>query len=212
MTLRPTHVVFDLDGTLADSSPGIVASFRYTLHLIGLSVSDERILTHIGPPLEVSFADLGVAPDDVDGVVATYRDYYGKFGVLNATLYEHIPALLDALVEEGLPLAVATSKRVDFARQLLEHCGVADRFDLIAGASLDRRVSAKVDIITEVLRFWQMEGTSSMWMVGDRRYDVEGARHHAMTPVGVTWGYGSREELVSSGAELIFDDPRELLG
>jgi phosphoglycolate phosphatase len=144
--------------------------------------------------------------------VATYRDYYGKFGVLNATLYEHIPALLDALVEEGLPLAVATSKRVDFARQLLEHCGVADRFDLIAGASLDRRVSAKVDIITDVLRFWQMEGTSSMWMVGDRRYDVEGARHHAMTPVGVTWGYGSREELVSSGAELIFDDPRELLG
>jgi phosphoglycolate phosphatase len=208
---RPTHVVFDLDGTLTDSSPGILASFRHTLAQIGRTVPDQQLRTHIGPPLEVSFATLGVASEDVDDVVAMYRQYYGTYGVLDASLYEHVPLTLEGLATEGVHLAVATSKRVDFARQMLEHFGLADRFEIIAGASLDRTVSEKFEIIDEVLTAWQRTGSPSMWMVGDRRFDVHGALRHAMTPVGVTWGFGSREELLESGAVLLIDDPRELL-
>ena len=177
---RPRHVIFDLDGTLADSSPGILWSFHSTLEVIGLEADEDTLRRLIGPPLGDSFRMLGVPEDDVERVVEIYRDFYAGRGVAHASLYDGVAATLEALVDEGVRLAVATAKRVDFARQMLANLDVDEHFDLVAGASLDLSVTAKYDIMSEVLDTWVVSELRDVWMVGDRHYDMAAARAHGV--------------------------------
>ena len=211
MRARPSHVLFDLDGTLADSSPGILWSFQATLGEIGLDVDEDVLRTLIGPPLAESFAILGVAPERIDDVVALYRRYYAERGVHEAALYDGVAATLEGLVDQGVRLSVATAKRVDFARQMLASMGVAHLFDEISGASVDLRVTSKYDIMAAVMEGWTFEPGLDVWMVGDRHYDMVAARTHDISAVGALWGFGGAEELLDAGAHWLISRPQELL-
>lgn len=208
---RPSHVLFDLDGTLADSSSGILWSFRATLEKIGVPVDEAVVRGLIGPPLGESFAILGVAPDRINEVVALYREFYAERGVYEAQLYEGVASTLDELSSLGVRLGVATAKRVDFARQMLRALGVAHHFDEIAGASLDLRITSKYDIMALVMQGWSAYRDLEVWMVGDRQYDMVAARAHGVRAVGALWGFGSAEELLHAGAHWLVSRPHELL-
>jgi phosphoglycolate phosphatase len=208
---RPSHILFDLDGTLADSSAGILGSFRVTLDQIGIPANEDQLRRLIGPPLGESFRILGVAPADIDDVVELYRDSYAQRGVYEAHLYDGVATTLESLHAQGVHLGVATAKRVDFARLMLESLGVAHLFDAINGASLDLLVTSKFDIMTPVLDGWRFEDGLDVWMVGDRNYDMVAARTHGLSAVGATWGFGSAQELREAGAHWLIERPSDLL-
>ncbi len=205
----PRTVVFDLDGTLADSEEGILRSFRLTLVDEGLTPTDEELRHLIGPPLEESFARLGIAPSRLAPVVARYRAYYDRVGVDAAVPYDGVIEAVRRLHQGGVRLAVATAKRVDFARRMLARFALADVFDVVEGVSGDDRIRTKNDVVDVVRRTLGESGVT--WMVGDRRQDVEAARHASWVPVGVLWGYGTREELVTAGAARLIETPSQLV-
>ena len=165
----------------------------------------------IGPPLGESFRLLGVEEEKIDEVVAIYRDFYAERGVHEAVLYDGIEQTLTQLSNLGVRLGVATAKRVDFARQMLTTLGIAERFDVIAGASVDLRMTSKFDIMTVVMDTWTFAHGRDLWMVGDRHYDMVAARAHDVCAVGALWGFGSAEELRDAGASWLVAHPEGLL-
>jgi phosphoglycolate phosphatase len=211
MTSLPVFAIFDLDGTLADSQMGILRSFRSTLDELGLNPTDERLKSLIGPPLEDSFAQLGIDEQHLAAVVDRYRDFYAETGVRLCELYGGVAEMLEGLSRSGVRMGVATSKRVDFAHEMLDSLGVRHYFETVSGASMDRTLTLKTDIVGEVLSHFQATQMREIWMVGDREYDVLAAKFHGLVPIGVLWGYGSRDELMAGGAEFIVRDPRQLL-
>ncbi len=211
MLLLPSITIFDLDGTLVDSQEGILHCFRATLGEFGLTRTDEELRKLIGPPLNQSFAHLGFAGQELDDVVEQYRAFYGAIGVGMCQLYDGVAAMLERFRESHIRMGVATAKRVDFAREMLGSLGVADFFEVIEGASIDGAITSKKDIVAQALNHFEPIDPRGVWMVGDRQYDVEASMFHGLVPVGVLWGYGSRAELTSSGAQLVVGHPRELL-
>ena len=208
---RPSHVIFDLDGTLCDSSAGILWSFHATLDALGLSADEATLRRLIGPPLAESFRMLGVDEEKIDEVVGIYRDFYAERGVYEVQLYEGVVSTLAALAERGVRLAVATAKRVDFARQMLTSLEVAQFFDQISGASMDLRVTSKFDIMSAVIAQWDDVHGLDVWMVGDRHFDMVAARAHDVSAVGALWGFGGAEELRDAGAHWLAARPHELV-
>ncbi len=208
---RPSHVIFDLDGTLADSSPGILWSFHATLEALGHSADETTLRCLIGPPLGEPFRLLGIDETRIDEVVAMYRGFYAERGVYQTRLYDGVATTLAALSEEGVRLGVATAKRVDFARQMLNALGVGEFFDEISGASLDLRVTSKFDVMALVIDGWALTQRRDVWMVGDRHFDMVAARRHEVCAVGALWGFGSPGELREAGADWLVERPRDLL-
>jgi len=207
--VSPGAVVFDLDGTVADSQEGILLSLHQTLDEYGRG-DDRDLRSLIGPPLDESFRALGFGEDELSGVVDRYREIYDREGVALARPYPGVIEVLRTLRQRGVRLALATAKRVDFAERMLENFGVRELFDDVAGASLDDTLTAKVDIVAEVRAVFE-DAAGGAWMVGDRRHDVEAARALGLVPVGVLWGYGSRAELETAGARWLIARPEELL-
>lgn len=209
---RPQFIIFDLDGTLADSQAGILYSFHATLSDRGRSASDDELRGLIGPPLGRSFARLGFADGEIDEVVALYRRYYDQGGVDLCHLYAGVQDLLEQLRRDGVALGVATAKRVDFASRMLANLGILGHFACVSGVSLDGRLTTKSEIVGEALELLGESPSAEGWMVGDRREDILAAIEHSLVPVGALWGYGSPDELAESGAQLLAASPRGLLG
>lgn len=207
----PSIAIFDLDGTLVDSQEGILHCFRATLDELGVTRTDEELRELIGPPLNQSFAHLGFAEQELDDVVDRYREFYGAIGVGMCQLYDGVTEMLGRFRASHIRMGVATAKRVDFARQMLESLGVSDFFEVVEGASVDGEITSKRVIVAQVLEHFRPSDPRSVWMVGDREYDVQASIFHGLVPVGVLWGYGSRAELTSSGAQVVVGHPRELL-
>ena len=190
--IRPQLVIFDLDGTLTDSATGIVASFRHALAAVNAEVPGGDLAGRIvGPPMHHTLAELGLG-DQVDAAVAAYRADYTRRGWAMNTLYDGITDLLADLQAAGVRLAIATSKAEPTAVRILEHFGIAERFEVIAGASLDGTRATKADVVAHAL---QQLGPlpDRVLMVGDRAHDVEGAAEHGITTVVVGWGYGKSD-------------------
>jgi phosphoglycolate phosphatase len=204
-------VVFDLDGTLTDSQAGIVASYRHTCRTFGLEPDPEAIRPWIGPPLQDGLAALGIAPDDLDAAVATYRSYFSTTGIFDNRLYDGAADLVAGLRRHGVTVALATSKLGDFAQTILDHFGLAAHFAVVAGSTRDGRRRHKVDILGHALSELGHPAPGTVSMVGDREQDVYAAIEHGVHPIGALWGYGSRRELTEAGAELLAAGPRELL-
>ena len=200
--MRWRYLLFDLDGTLTDPMLGITRSVQYALHRFGIEVDDLRTLCRfIGPPLKESVrAFYGM---DADQAVARTLEYFAPRGIFENRLYEGIPELLTELQAAGYMLAMATSKPEPFARQIAEHFHLADRFTLIGGATMDGTRTAKRDVVRHVLDALGVEDPTAAVMIGDRRYDIEGAAAEGIASIGVLWGYGSREELAAAGAGQI---------
>ncbi|MGE0718341.1 MAG: HAD hydrolase-like protein [Alphaproteobacteria bacterium] len=210
---RPARsVLVDLDGTLTDSRPGIIASYHAALRLLGHAPDPAVDLTFvIGPTPETAMARV-LAPygdDRIAEAVHAYRDYYGREAIFDAFVYDGIPDALDALRETGAALYLATAKRTVFARRVLDHFGLAGRFAGIYGSEPGGAFDHKSDLIRHVLATEAIPPDSAV-MVGDREHDVSGARANGIPVIGALWGYGGRAELEAAGARHFAGAPAEL--
>ena len=189
---RPQLVIFDLDGTLTDSAHGVVASFRHALAAVGADIPDGDLAARVvGPPMHQTMVALGLGERAGEAIAAYRADYTSRGWAMNA-LFEGVTDLLADLQAAGVRLAVATSKAEPTALRILEHFGIADRFEVIAGASLDGTRAAKADVLGHALD--QLHPLPvRVLMVGDRSHDVEGAAEHGIATVVVDWGYGASD-------------------
>lgn len=207
----PLSILLDLDGTLVDSRPGILASCRAALRALGHATVDLEIDGLIGPPLEVVLAEiLGRFGDDrVAEAALAYREHYGVAGFRETTIYPGVADALDRLRASGADLYIATSKRRTFAEQILEHLDLTGLFAGVHGSEPGGALDRKADLIADLLRRRDL-GADRCLMVGDRRHDAEGARANGVPTVGVLWGYGDRDELQSAGVAYLAARPEDL--
>ncbi len=210
-------ILFDLDGTITDSAPGITASLAHTLQSLGRPVPDKAgLLAYVGPPLLDSFRQLaGMSEEQAWEAIGVYRaDYNGS--AIDTAVYPGVAGLLERIHEAGVPLALATSKPEAVAHRILEHFGLSKYFDVICGATEDETRSAKADIVEEALRRLVEQGhnVSNAVMVGDRRYDTIGAAAHGVPTILVEWGYGSPAEAADAYSTVYSTDQltKKLLG
>ncbi len=212
---RPQLVIFDLDGTLTDSAQGIVSSFRHALAEVGAEIPDGDLAARIvGPPMHHTLQEMGL--DDPDTAIAVYRADYSARGWILNSLFDGIPGLLADLRAADVRLAVATSKAEPTARRIIEHFGLDEYFEVVAGASPDGVRATKADVMAHALA--QLRPLPErIVMVGDRAHDVEGAAAHGIGTVVVGWGYGTGDfagpAAVTPQAHVAtVDDLREVLG
>jgi phosphoglycolate phosphatase len=205
---RPDTALFDLDGTLIDSGPSILAALRKAFAAEGVpALPPETERTLVGPPFYQALPPF--IGDATDRVIATYRRIYLAEGyAFQAQVYPGIEALLDGLARDGVRLAVATSKLEPSAVAVLEHLGLAARFAAICGDTADAGRPTKGAVVAEALR--RLDPSPRTTMVGDRRHDVAGAREHGLPCVGAGWGYGAPGELAAAGAVVVLPDPAAL--
>lgn len=196
-------ILFDLDGTITDSAPGIVGRLSRTLQAMGRPVPlPAELVAFVGPPILDGFRDVASMNEaEAKDALRVYRSLAASEGPQDdAAVYPGMLGLVRALHAEGIPLAIATSKSETQALRILEHLEIAECFDVITGSSEDETRSAKADVVEEALRRLREEGVdlSNLVMVGDREHDVIGAGHHGVPVIMVEWGYGSPAEAVGS--------------
>lgn len=203
-------ILFDLDGTLTDSAPGITNSVSRALAHFGIEEKTENLLRFIGPPLNESLPEFyGFTPEQTAEAIGVFREYFVEKGWAENAPYPGVGKLLQDLKAAGLHLMVATSKPEVQAVRILKHFGLAEYFDRIFGAPPDNEDGArKVTVIRRALSY--AGGASSVVMVGDRWHDVVGAHEAGVSCIGVLYGYGGRKELEDAGAEFIAEDLAEL--
>src|SRR3954471_5440609 len=207
--LEADAVLFDLDGVLVDSRMAFARSINAALVEHGLPArADDELHTYLGPPLHRTFAALGGVDDQVDALVLSYRARYRSTMAAESAVFAGIPEALEALAEV-MPLVVATSKSQALAEPLLEQLGLRDRFEAVHGPSLQARDEAKSLTIARALE--GLPHARRPVMVGDRKFDVLGARAHELPCVGVLWGIGSERELREAGATALAREPGELV-
>ena len=203
-------ILFDLDGTLTDSGEGIINCVIYALARFGLPVPPRENLRYfVGPPLHESFIKQGVPAERAEEAVAVYRERYIPIGKYENKPYPGIRELLERLRSEGHTLYVATSKPEQMSIDILEHFDLAGYFDKICGATLDTSRTNKEAVIAYLLEQCNCEG--NIVMVGDTKFDVIGAQRHGIPAIGVSWGYGTVEEIQNAGAIGIAHSMDELL-
>ena len=190
------YLFFDLDGTLTDPMQGITRSVRYALRYFGIEVADLRELTpFIGPPLADSFKEqYGMTDAEAATAGAKYREYFAPKGIFENEVYPGIPSLLADTVAAGCVNVMATSKPTPFARQIAAHFGLEPYFRLISGSTLDGRRTTKADVIRHALGELEIAPREAV-MIGDRRYDVEGAAETGLDSIAAGWGYAQPGEL-----------------
>lgn len=205
-------ILFDLDGTLTDSAPGILNSVRHACDKLQLEIPPEATLRRfLGPPLPASFRDyLHLNEADVARAVEGFREYYPEKGIFENEVYPGIPELLRDLKAAGKTVVMATSKPEVFARRIMEHFSLDGYFDAICGASLDESRSDKGEVIAYALQTAGITDRQQTVMVGDREHDVKGAARNNLPCIGALYGYGSVEELTGAGAVALADSVQEL--
>jgi phosphoglycolate phosphatase len=205
-------VLLDLDGTLTDPRDGIVRSLRHALIGIGtLCPADETLKRYIGPPLQDSLAEL-LGPSrlgDVPRALALYRERYGPTGMFECVVYPGVPGLLSSLAGAGRRLFVCTSKPTVFAEQIVRHFRLDQHLDGVFGSGLDGTHSDKRELVAHVLARLDLPAAGVV-MIGDRKFDVSAAHANGALAIGVTWGYGSVEELRDAGADALVDRPEQV--
>ena len=209
----PTEVTlfFDLDGTLTDPKPGITGSIQYALEKLGREVpSQDELAWCIGPPLRASFVMLLGGEEYADRAVALYRERFGDVGLFENSVYPEIEGVLAKLSRSGFRMFVATSKPHVFARRIIDHFGLNPHFEHVFGSELDGTRVHKADLLACALEQTGVVPSRSL-MIGDRSHDVLGAKANGIDAIGVTYGYGSAEELIAAGARHLCVSPRAVL-
>ena len=198
-------ILFDLDGTLTDSSPGIINSIIYALEKYNISVDDMSVLKKfLGPPLHESFKEFyGFDDEKAMEAVKYYREYFSTKGLLENQVYDGIKELLENLSDNGKRLIVATSKPQEFTDRIMDHFYLTKYFEFVAGSNMDGTRSKKADVIEYVLKKCKIKDKSRAVMVGDRKHDIIGANAVGIDSIGVEYGYGDYDELNTAGATQI---------
>ena len=206
--------LFDLDGTLTESGTGIVNSVAYALKHFKIPVSDEKkeLYRFIGPSLKDAFSGFyGLDEEQTLEAIRVYREYYTRQGMFENRVYKGVEEMLSSLEVKGKRLMVATSKPEIYARQILDHFHLSSYFTFIGGSLMSETRTDKTEVIRYLFESTGITNVSQAVMVGDRYYDMIGAKNAGVKRVGVLYGYGSREELEESGADLLIESPMDLI-
>lgn len=207
------YILFDLDGTLTDPKVGITSSVQYALRALGIEEpSLDALEPFIGPPLADSFREFyGLDEEQIQTAIAKYRERFDSQGIYENEIYPGIAAMLARLKADGKKLAIASSKPTAFVERILDYFAIRAYFDVIIGSNMDGTRSKKEEVVAEALRQLVPPGMTpagkkaAVAMVGDRRFDIEGAKEHGITSVGVSFGYAPEGELAQAGADFIID-------
>lgn len=207
-----TWILFDLDGTLTDSGEGVMKSVRFALDRMGFPDEPESALRRfIGPPLHKSFMDFyGFSEEKAFEAVETMRIRYREKGVYENSLYPGMNEMLSRLRAAGAKLCVATSKPAYFTEIILKQHGISELFTHIVGANLDGTLTDKTEVIREVLRRIGDTSHERIFMIGDRKFDIIGAKNCGIPAVGVYFGYAEPGELEQAGASYVVQTVAEL--
>lgn len=210
---RYKYIFFDLDGTVFDSGTGIKKSASYALKKFNIDVKNISALNKfIGPPLKMSFMDFyGLSSEQAELAISYYREYYSSKGIYEGSVYKGIYNLLEYIRTNGMKAVLATSKPEYYAEKITEHFDLKQYFTLISGATFDERLVEKYDIIMNTITRLSVNNPSEILMVGDRKFDIEGAHRAGISSAGVLYGYGSYNELYSSDADYIVSNTKELV-
>ena len=209
------YILFDLDGTLSDPFVGICTSVQYALKKYGIDVPDISVLKpFIGPPLKDSFMEYyNIPEEDTDTLMAYYRERFSVTGLYENELYEGMDILLKDLKEDGRKLAIASSKPTVFVKKILEYFKIDQYFDVVMGSELNGKRGSKLEVLTEALSLLFEDGNmikEECVMIGDRKFDIEASNAINVPNIGVSYGYGSIEELTTAGANVIVNSVNEL--
>ncbi len=207
-------LLFDLDGTLTDPAEGITKSVVHALRHFGIEENNrQRLLSFIGPPLLETFTrEYGLTTEQSWEALRVYREYFADIGLYENAVYSGIPEFLRDAQKAGYELIMATSKPEMYACRLMQHFGLAPYFACIAGSDMAENRADKLSVILSALSRAGVTNRRETVMIGDRRFDIEGAKALGMPSVGVLYGYGSREELVTAGADCLAQTVSELRG
>ncbi len=212
------YILFDLDGTLTDPKLGITSSVQYALRALGIEEpSLDRLEPFIGPPLADSFREFyGLEGERLATAIDKYRERFATQGIFENEIYPGIPQMLADLKAKDKLLAIASSKPTLFVEQILEHFEIGKYFDHVVGSNMDGTRGTKEEVVEETLRqmltveMTPAQKRDTVVMVGDRKFDIEGARAHGITSVGVLFGYAPEGELEEAGADYIVNSVRSL--
>ena len=206
------YLFFDLDGTLTDPALGITNSFKHALKYFGIEIpSYETLCSFIGPPLPDTFkTQFGFDEAKAAEGVKKYREYFGTTGLLENSVYPGIPELLEELTQAGKKLVVATSKPEEYSVRIIDHFGLSRYFENVCGSLMNETRSKKDEVIAYAIERNHISDKSKILMIGDRKHDILGAKKIGLKSCGVLFGYGSREELETAGADFIAADIAEL--
>ncbi len=201
-------LIFDLDGTISDSGHGIMRCAKHALNLAGIEVENHDALrVFVGPPLVETFQKFGIPEEDVDQAIKDFRVLYHAEGKYENTPYDGIEEVLKTLKEHHFKLFIGTSKPEALAKDVLHRFGLDIYFDMICGATYDHSRETKADVLRYLLTLVE---TGDTVMIGDTIYDVNGANELGIPCIGVSWGYGSVEEMTKAGIIDLANSPEEL--
>ena len=204
-----TTLLFDLDGTLTDSTEGILKCLVNAIEQMGFEVPEDTN-KFLGPPIRQSFAEFcGMNEEQIDQAVKIFRERYSTVGLFENRVYDGIPEMLERLKSGGKRLMVATSKPQVYAVRIFDRFGLTQFFEFVGGAELDGSRDYKDEVIEYVLAQTGITDRSKVLMIGDRRQDVLGAHKTGIKCMGILWGYGSIEELTEAGADFIAETPEK---
>ena len=209
------YLLFDLDGTLTDPKVGITTCVQYALKEFGIDEPDlDKLEPFIGPPLKESFMEFyGFSEEDAEKAIEKYRERFSEIGIYENDVYEGIPQMLRLLQSRGMFLAVASSKPTEYVERILEHFDLRRYFKVVVGSEMDGTRVNKDEVVLEALNrlfSYKPIAYDKVYMIGDRKFDVEGAKKIGVESVGVTYGYGSMEELKEAHADYIVRSVEEL--
>ncbi len=205
------YILFDLDGTLTDPAEGITNSVAYALEHYGIKVNDKSTLNDfIGPPLADSFVKYyGFDESKAIEAISVYREYFSEKGIFENRLYDGVSEMLDELVSAGKKVILATSKPEVFAEKILKHFSIDKYFAFVCGSLLNNTRTDKHDVIEHIVSELKINRSDAV-MVGDRLHDIIGGKKSQLMTVGVTYGYGAKDELTENGADIIAASVSEL--
>jgi phosphoglycolate phosphatase len=211
--MKKRVILFDLDGTLTDSEEGVTRSIQYALKRLKKPAPEpEDLQWCIGPPLIESFKSL--LGDDGSGqaheALLMYRERFAKIGKFENKVYEGIPEVLSRLNEQRFSLFVATSKPRVYSVDIIEHFALEPYFKRVYGSELNGDLVDKTDLINHIVSSEGLDKNIAV-MIGDRRHDIIGAKNNGLASIGVTYGYGTKEELLDSGADQLATSPSDIL-
>ena len=209
--MKQKVILFDLDGTITDPKIGITKSFQYALQHFGIQVNDlDALEPVIGPPLKKSFSEFYHLPEEqIESAIEKYRERFSTVGLYENEIYDGMENLLKELNEAGYTLEIASSKPTVFVEKICEHFKIKQYFTHIVGSFLDGRRGEKEEVVEEAIRLSKAT-PDHIIMVGDRIYDVIGAHKKGIAVIGVSYGYGGRQEWEEAGADVIVDTVAQL--
>ena len=208
------YVIFDFDGTVADTGEGILKSLQYSFEQMGREVPDlSDLKKFIGPPIHYSYVNFyGIDENEVEQYIKKYRERYKKIGIYECFVYDGMLETLKTLRKNGVKLGIASSKPIKLVYDVMEHLKLTEYFDAVVGTRFDdSNHPGKTDLVLQSMEKLEDSDKSRTLMVGDRFFDIDGAAGAGVDSAGVTYGYGSREEFEEHNATYIVDSPKEIL-